>query len=320
MSELHAFAAAVRLGNFSLAAAELCVTQSAISRAVTRLEQHYGCKLLDRNAHSLRLTAAGAELLEAVRDPLATIEGVSVRLRTGRSDEPLSLAVVPTLASVWLIPRLRQFQELHPQVRFNFVPYRKGEDFSAQTPDAAILTGLGPEEWPQCSCDYVIGREMVPICHPARLAQRRSSGAWMEPGDLAHEPLLYHTTAPGNWAQWLREVGAGDRDPNLSTAFDQVSMLIQAAIADMGVALVQRCLIREEARSGAVAIPFDVPVTLQRGYFLCTPQHRRPKPGFAAFRRWLLRVAADDIGLMANQAEPRSPRRVGEPTFGPSRQ
>lgn len=302
MSELHAFATAVRLGSFSAAAGELCVTQSAVSRAVARLEAHYGRPLLQRNAHFLRLTTAGQQLLDAVREPLAAIEQVSADLRGGQVDRPLSLAVVPTFASVWLIPRLRGFHELHPRVQLKFVPYRKGEDFSGPAPDAAVLTGLGPEEWPGCRCDYVIGREMIPICHPARLALRRQEGKWSEPGDLAAEPLLYHTTSPGNWTEWLRAAGASHRPPNLTTAFDQVSIVIQAVIADMGVALVQRALVRNELQSGTVVVPFDLPVRLTRGYFFCMPSERREQPGLAFFRRWLLDEAAADIGSMGNFA------------------
>ena len=302
MSELHAFVAAIRLGGFSRAATELCVTQSAISRAVARLEQHYGQALLVRSSKSLRLTAAGEQLLEAVRGPLAAIEDASARLREGAQDRPLSLAVVPTLASVWLVPRLRSFQALHPEVRLNFVPYRKDEDFSGSTPDAAVLTGLGPEQWPAWQCDDRIGREVVPICHPARLAQRRQ--AWQAPGDLADEPLLYHTTAPGNWAQWLEAAGAPQRPLRLCTAFDQVSILIQAVIADMGIALVQRCLVSAEIASGAVAVPFDLPITLRRGYFLCAPQDSRPRPGLAAFRQWLISTAKADIARIAPGSGP----------------
>jgi LysR family glycine cleavage system transcriptional activator len=304
MSELHAFATAVRLGSFSRAAEALCVTQSAVSRAVLRLEAHYGRPLLQRNAHFLRLTPVGQQLLDAVREPLAAIEEASALIREGLAERPLSLAVVPTLASVWLIPRLRGFHERHPRVKLNFVPYRKGEDFSDSTPDAAVLTGLGPEDWPNCQSDYVIGREMIPICHPTRYACRQHEGAWRHPSDLAGEPLLYHTTSPGNWTQWLRAVGAGARPPNLTTAFDQVSILIQAVVADMGVALVQRCLVRTELMSGAVMTPFDLPVRLTRGYFFCTPNDRREHPGLDVFRRWLLEEAAADIGTMGVMVRP----------------
>ncbi|MNW03818.1 Glycine cleavage system transcriptional activator [compost metagenome] len=81
-------------------------------------------------------------------------------------------------------------------------------------------------------------------------------------------------------------------------------MLIQAVIADMGVALVQRCLVKEALQSGAVVVPFDLPIALQRGYYLCTPHDRRPRPGFEQFRRWLLDAAAADIEAMGIDAPP----------------
>lgn len=289
MSELHAFVAVARLGSFTRAAEALCVTQGAVSRAVARLESHYGHRLLQRSAHRLELTEAGRELLDTVEEPLRAIETASERLRRGRDRHELALSVVPTLASVWLVPRLPDFQRAHPGVRLRFVPYRKNEDFAGETaPDAAVLSGLGREQWPHWSCDYVIGREVVPVCHPSRAEGRR----WRTPAELAAEPLLYHANAPGNWAEWLQAAGTPGVRANLSLAFDQVSILIRAALADMGVALVQRCLVREELASGRLAAPFDLPVSLQHGYFLCCRPERRELPGLAAFRRWLLATAA----------------------------
>lgn len=296
MSELHAFVTVVRTGSFSRAADELCVTQGAISRAVARLEGHFGKVLLKRSSQQMLLTESGAQLLAAVREPLAAIEAASEALRVGpaRTTE-LVLSVVPTLASVWLVPRLPDFQARHPDVRLRFVPYRKDEDFSGPTPHAAILTGLGAAQWPGWECDYVIGREVVPVCHPARAARQR----WQHPADLAAEPLLAHSTSPGNWAQWLRAVGATGAEPELSTVFDQVSILVQAAMADMGVALVQRCLVRAELDAGRLVTPFDLPITLQRGYFLCRlPGRRAAAASLPVFRQWLLEMAREDIAAM----------------------
>lgn len=295
MSELHAFVTVVRTGSFSRAAQELCVTQGAISRAVARLESHYGKVLLRRSAHQMVLTQSGEQLLEAVREPLAAIEAASEALRVGPSQTmELVLSVVPTLASVWLVPRLPDFQARHPEVRVRFVPYRKDEDFSGPTPHAAILTGLGPSQWPTWECDYLIGREVVPVCHPARAARQR----WKHPADLAAEPLLAHSTSPGNWAQWLHAAGAEGVEPELSTVFDQVSILIQAALADMGVALVQRCLVRAELEAGRLVTPFDLPISLQRGYFLCRLPGRHAAASLPVFRQWLLEMARQDIGAM----------------------
>lgn len=297
MSELHAFAAAARLGSFTRAAEDLCVTQGAISRAISRLESHFGQPLLQRNAHRLTLTDAGRQLLDAVAGPLAAIENASAALLARDRQHHLTLSAVPTLASVWLVPRLPDFHRRYPEIRLDFVPYRRDEDFSGPAPDAAILAGT-PDRWPSLQSDYVIGSEMVPICHPDRARARREAGRWSEPAELLAEPLLYHTTAPQNWQHWLWAAGVPSAAPTLSTGFDQVSILVQAVKADMGVAVLQRCLVRDEIAAGRVAVPFDLPIRLTRGYYLCVPRERRDHPAFAQFRAWLLDMAAQNPDVL----------------------
>lgn len=293
MSELHAFAAAARLRSFTRAAEELCVTQGAISRAIARLESHFGRPLIQRSAHRFALTEAGQSLLDAVSGPLAAIETASAALMSEDRTHRLVLSAVPTLASVWLVPRLPDFHRRHPGIRLDFVPYERDEDFSGPTPDAALLAGT-PERWPGWRCDYVIGREMVPVCHPERARARRAAGRWHAPADLLEEPLLYHTSAPANWPHWFQAAGVPSAAPQLATGFDQVSILIQAVRADMGVAVLQRCLVRDEIAAGRVVAPFDLPIRLTRGYFLCAPRERRDHPALARFREWLLDIAAQD--------------------------
>lgn len=292
MSELHAFTTAARLGSFTRAAEALCVTQGAISRAIGRLEAHFDQPLMVRTPAGLTLTPAGKTLMEASAEPLQAIESVSAQLRTPTATQQLGLSVIPTLASVWLMPRLREFQERHPDIALSFASYRRNEDFSNPLPHAAILIGT-PDQWPQWHCDYVVGREVTVICHPDRLAARRAAGRWQHPEDLLNEPLLYHANAPDNWRQWFAHAGVR-REPPLGTSLDQVSIIVRAVMADMGIAVLQRCLIRDEIEGGRVAVPFDIPVSLDRGYVLCCPRQRKDHPALAAFRRWILEVAARD--------------------------
>lgn len=293
MSELHAFVHAAKLGSFTRAADALCVTQGAISRAIARLEEHFGKPLLQRNAHRLTLTDAGRSLLQAVEQPLIAIETASAALLASDRRHCLTLSAVPTLASVWLVPRLPDFHQRHPDIHLDFVPYRRDEDFSGPAPDAALLAGTA-DRWPALQCDYIVGSEMVPVCHPARADARRSAGLWDHPAQLMDEPLLYHTTAPANWQQWLEAAGVPNAAPRLTTGFDQVSILVQAVRADMGIAVLQRCLVRDDIASGRVATPFDLPIRLARGYYLCAPRERRDHPALASFRAWLLETAAKD--------------------------
>ena len=290
MSELHAFSTAARLGSFTKAAEALCVTQGAVSRAISRLEAHFGQPLMTRSAHGLTLTVAGRRLADATAGPLQSIESISAELRAPTGRHWLSLAVVPTLASVWLVPRLPDFHRRHPDITLSFAAYRRDEDFSHATPHAAILSGVAGQ-WPHWHCDYVVGKEMVVICHPDRLQARRAAGRWTHPAELLNEPLLYHANGLDNWQHWFKSVGVSDK-PALGTALDQVSIIVRAVMADMGIAVLQRCLARDEIDAGRVVVPFDIPVSLERGYVLCCPQQRKDHPALNAFRKWILEVAA----------------------------
>lgn len=290
MSELHAFVTAVRLGSFTRAADHLCVTQGAVSRAVARLEAHFGQTLLARTPAGISPTEVGQKLLAGTADALDCIERVSRELRTPTSGNTLHLSAVPTLASVWLIPRLPDFRRRHPEIRLEFSPYRRDEDFSGDAPHAAILSGI-PGERPGWRCDYIIGREVVVICHPDRLRERRDAGRWQHPAELLDEPLLSHANAPDNWQQWFTAAGV-ETGPLPGTRMDQVSIILRAVMADMGIAVLQRCLVQEEIDAGRVTVPFDLPVSLRHGYILCSPERNTGHPPLNAFRQWLLTAAA----------------------------
>jgi len=294
MAELHAFVTVARLGSFTGAAKELCVTQAAVSRAIHRMELHFGQLLLRRSAHQLALTPAGSLYLEQVRSAVASIEDASAILMSSGSKSQMTLSVLPTLASVWLLSRLPEFTQRHPEIAISFAPYRRDEDFSGSSPDAAILSGA-ESDWPAAwDCDYVIGKEVVPVASAARFNARRDSGAWSAPADLMNEPLLHHTSSPDRWRLWFREAGVQSARPRLASGFDQVSILVQAVKADMGIAVLQRCLIQDELASGQLVAPFDLPISMPKGYYLCVPSRRRGHHAIEAFRQWLLERAGND--------------------------
>ena len=200
MSELHAFVTAARLGSFTRAAEVLCVTQGAVSRAISRLEAHFGQPLMHRNAHGLTLTETGRRLYDGTLGPLQQIEALSAGLRANDRRLRLTLSTVPTLASAWLVPRLSDFHARHPDIQLSFAAYRRNEDFSGATPDASILSGM-PEQWPGWQVDYVIGRELVVICHPA------PSGGPARAGTLGHAGRPARGTAAVS-LEWHGQLGA----------------------------------------------------------------------------------------------------------------
>ena len=288
LPELHAFATAARLGSFSQAADELSVTQGAISRAIARLEEHLGIALFAREGRRSVLTRAGADYLQAVAPSIATIESATLAVRTRRSPRQLRLSVAPTLFSHWLIPRLPDFHARHPGIALSFAPYRRDDPLSAPEIDAWIR--VGRSDWPDgIAADYLVGRELVPICRPADL---QGPQAIHTPADLLARPLLFHTNYPDNWERWFAATGCPHGPLVPAADFDQVSLLVQAVMAGLGVAVVQRALVEPELAAGRIAVAVPHTVTLDRGYHLCVPTHRAANPAVGSLRAWLLAQAA----------------------------
>jgi LysR family glycine cleavage system transcriptional activator len=284
LPELHAFVAAARLGSFSQAALDLHVTQGAISRAIARLEEHLGIALFQREGRRSVLTQAGADYLRAVAPSIATIESATLAVRTRRNPRQLRLSVPPTLFSHWLIPRLPGLSERHPGISLSFAPYRRDDPLTAPDIDAWIR--VGQLDWPAgIAADYLVGRELAPICRPADLPHIRT------PADLLARPLLFHTNYPGNWAHWCAGVGHAHAALEPTADFETVGLLVQAVIAGLGVAVVQRALVEPELAAGRIAVPIAQPVTLERGYHLCIPEGRAHNPALEDLRAWLLHEA-----------------------------
>ena len=192
ISELNAFHSAAKHLAFTMAARELCVTQSAISRHIAALEDYLGQKLFIRKATGLELTEAGATYLNATRPAMAALESATAQLMSyGGDGGSLNLSVPPTFAAQWLFPRLGHFKRTLPQVSLNFVRYQYAHDFA--TPhefDAAIQYGYG--SWPSANARNLIGKETSIFCSP----QLRDTLPLHTPQDLLRATLLQHIEVP----------------------------------------------------------------------------------------------------------------------------
>ena len=287
ISELHAFAQAARLGSYTQAADALQVTQGAISRAIARLEEHLGFAVFERQGRHSVLTTAGRQYLDAVAPAVFTIESATQAMRRKREGRHVRLSVPPTLFSHWLIPRLPDFNALHPDTVLACAPYRRDDPLTSPDIDAWIRIGSMP--FPDnLLADYVVGRDLVPICLP------QDALSICRPQDLLRRPLLAHTNYPDNWSRWFEKMGCDGPYPAPAADFELVGMLVQAVIAGMGVAVVQRCLIEEDLASGRIVVPVQRAFRIERGYFLCRPAQRPASAELQDFRHWVLEQAALD--------------------------
>jgi DNA-binding transcriptional LysR family regulator len=280
--ELHAFLAVNRAGSFRQAAEDLCVTQAAVSRAVQRLEQHLGdCRLFDRSPQGVRLTERGRQLRQLTERHVMALESATALFLAPRAADKLRLSVIPTLGTKWLLPRLPGFQARHPGLDIEMRQFKHDEDFSRDDVDVWIDVKRPRRRWPaHLQATFLMGRDIVPVCAPQVLPRLK------RPVDLMREVLLHHTNFPDNWARWAHMAGLRG-EPKLGPGYDLSMNLIFAAKEGVGIAITQPCLIERELQSGELVIPFALPVSTGRGYFICTDRDRPASAGQHAFTAWV---------------------------------
>jgi len=273
--ELHAFLGVCNTGTMRQAAEQLCVTQAAVSRAVARLERRVGCPLFERSAQGVEPNAVARALRARIEPSLIALERAFTEFSDARAPRStLRLSTVPTLGTRWLMPRLQAFHAAHPDISVELRQFHHNEDYRRDDVDVWIDIKRPRRRWPRgISTQYLIGRDITPVCTPAVAARLKV------PSDLLDEALLHHTNFPDNWKLKL---GGG---------FDVANNLIVAAVAGMGVAILQPCLIERELASGELVLPFDLQVSTGRGYHLCTRSAVDGNRTIEVFSRWIHEMA-----------------------------
>ena len=283
MSMLQAFSAAARYESFTEAAAELGLTQGAISRQVRALEQQLGAGLFSRVGKSVRLTAAGGRYAEEVDKALQAVRLASLDAMTQRAGGTLNLAILPTFGTRWLIPRFPAFLEAHPDITVNFATKLSPFDFKKEDLHAAIH--YGRTDWPDTESTFLMKEETVPVAAPALLGEQ----AVTAPGDLLNMPLLHLATRPRAWPDWFRDAGV-ERTATAGMVFEEIAAVAQAAAAGLGVSLLPRFLVTGELERGELAVALELPLQSSFGYYLVTPEDKTDYAPVVAFREWLLQA------------------------------
>ncbi len=291
LSHLQAFEAAARTGSVTVAARELNLTQSAVSRQIKALEEQLEVELFHRERQTIRLTPGGEAYARDIRDALKKIGTASLNLRANPFGGTLNLAILPTFGTRWLAPRLPSFLKLHPGITLNLMTRLSVFDFALEAMDAAIHFGMG--EWRGAETTLLREEYVVPACSPDLKARYDFS----RPADLRKAPLLHMTTRPDAWERWLRLYDA-PADNVQGMLFDQFATVAQVARAGLGVALLPVFLIEEELKSGQLVRALDLPQKSEmksaEAYFLAWPADRGAHPPLIAFRDWILNETAGD--------------------------
>lgn len=279
---LQAFEASAKRLSFTLAAEDLCLTQSAISKQVIALEAMLRTELFKRVNKRLELTAAGKNFQTRISPALNGIESAVIELMSCQSDRStLNLGVVPTFATKWLIPRLGDFAKSESGITINLATRLVPFDFSETMLDAAIH--YGKPNWADAICDYLMSEETVVVCNGELAAS-----TLLRPTDLSRASLLHLSTRPHAWKEWAANAAVDGLDAERGPHFDHFSMLTQAAVAGLGAAVLPKFLILDELASGKLVIPFGPTASSDNGYYLVYPERKSGLSSLQKFRAWLL--------------------------------
>lgn len=280
---LVAFEFAARHESFTRAAEELSLTQSAVCRQIAGLEDFLGVQLFRRTRRGVQLTEAGLSYSRQVAARLDAVERdtLSVMAHHGRG-ATIELAVIPTFATRWLLPRLAGFQRHLPEASVNLTNRTRPFLFDETEFDAALY--FGDAGWPGTEAHFMMRENPVPVCSPALLAGRRS----VEPHELARLPLLQQTTRPYAWRQWFKSLGMQVERDLTGVRLELFTMLAEAAIHGMGVALIPPFLIRDELASGRLVVAFEHRFISEKAYYLIIPERKSGDVALGRFRDWIL--------------------------------
>lgn len=299
LSPLQTFVAAARARNLTRAAEHMNLTVSALSHQIRQLETRVDCRLFLRGPRGLKLTAEGQRLLDNVAPHLEAIEE-AMRPLCARTGNGLSLSVMPSMLSSWLLPRLPGFVACHPEIELNLDSSIELAQFTDGRHDAALRYGTG--NWPGLIVEPLLEEWLTPVASPRLLAGRKRPRLT----DLGALPLL---CPEDPWGEWFTLHG-GKAPERYAASFNDSESRQRAAVEGIGVALGRTTMIRALVEAGQLVVLFPELMKARRAHYLVYPQRSCRQPGFAAFREWVLDEAArfraaPPVGASAKRKPPR---------------
>lgn len=300
---LRGFEAAGRRLSFTLAAQELFLTQSALSRQIKALEDALGVALFERRHRALALTALGAAFHRDVTDVLESIAAAAERARGTTRAPGLTLSTTVSFASLWVIPRLATFRERNPDVEVYVSADDRVVDLARGDVDVAVR--YLPESAVPEGAVRLFGERMTPVASPKVAAGARPLRT---PADLTRHVLLHLDDPEGrtpwlDWRSWLASNGQPGLKPAGTLRFSLYDQVVQAAVGGQGVALGRLPMIGQHLRDGRLVAPFARKYDSARGYFALVAPRAAEREDAVAFVRWLAEEAARE----ARTAKRRSP-------------
>ncbi len=289
LNALRAFEAAARNNGFSRAADELFVTQSAISHQVRQLEDWFGVQLFERGGGRARLTPQGEGLARSLGDAFTEIRDACRKVRETAVGEPLNIAVIPSIAACWLIPRMAEFTAENSDfpIRLTYAIHGQPIDFN-QT-DIAIVYSREKLAVPRARATPLFPGASVPVCSQSLLDWH---GPLTGPEQIAGAPLLHDTDWRG-WSDWFLKTTGQERRADDGVVFEDFNLMRSAALSGQGVALCPLSIIQDDLKAGRLVALSETTIDEESAYYILEPASlpRTSAPKTRTFKAWLLDAA-----------------------------
>ncbi|HYX00472.1 MAG TPA: LysR substrate-binding domain-containing protein [Reyranella sp.] len=283
LNGIKAFEAAARSGSFAAAGSELNVSPAAISRMVHLLEQRLGVALFERKANKLLLTQAGRTYQSGLTPIFDALASLTSQVTAPASLRVLTIGVGPTFAMRWLIPHLADFRKEEPNIDVRITTGGVAAPFGD---DWSCGITLGDGAWPGLVAEPLFAADLLPVCAP------KLATSLKRPGDLKGPSLIRVAHAAEDWPLWLKAAGV-TRLTARGTEFQFYGQALQAAVDGLGIAMGIRPYIDDDLAAGRLVAPFSLSVPKGMRWYLVYRSFQTDQRDFAAFRRWIMRAAAE---------------------------
>ncbi len=286
IANLQAFEAVARRRSFALAAVELHLTASAISHQVSRLESHLGVRLFERSAHGVRLSPAGDHYRLHVGAALNAIATATDDLRQGIRNS-LYVHSAPSIASLWLMPRLHRFAQAYPDISLNLSAAHTPSDFALGQADIDIRYGI--PQWGGLVVEALFVESLVPLASPAFIKAHKLKKV----EQLLDVPLIQSNVSIVQWSDWFDRFTKLRAPDRFSLRFDRAQMSLDAATQGLGVALESALNAGGHLAEGKLKAPFGMDKAIRvKAHFAVYPERHAKRPAVEAFLSWLHGEAA----------------------------
>lgn len=305
LNAIRGFEAAARHLSFTGAASELNLTQGAVSRQVAALEKSLGVALFKRMTRRIELTDAGIDLRDAAVFALDSLQRAADRIRINRSSNTVTVSVLPTIGTVWLMPRLHKFAHANPNIDVRIVTSIEPVDLRSGEADVAIRVGPLPgrryepkapridltmsQDLSDLEAEYLFPDLLVPVVDK-RIADQHAG--WKTSQFVGHLPLIHTSTRRHAWPDWLKAQGMASVSSATSLEFGHFFMALEEARAGRGIAIVPSVIFANLEYRGKLRVLKAKPLASAGDYFMLTSRHQSANDGIRKFRDWLTAEAA----------------------------